>query len=235
MKTAEELLNEANELIRSFSSVAEREGTSTNWKALQGQIKTMLEEQHLHIYGSQPGLVVEEKNPMQVAPLTEGLTDDPSDPDLGRGVDSEKTGQHKKYLVLSEEDRLKGFVRPYCDAYIHAGRKITGTLRSLTEEELSRYGKYDYVMFEEYENGGGMYISKSDYDLVRVVDGITYVGGCGKTTTMSRAIAETYAAKPTFYGSTYCTTCGKHKPVGEKGEFIWEKQRFGEEDRRVGS
>src|SRR6185312_12812982 len=44
---------------------------------------------------------------------------------------------------------------------------------------------------------------------------------CGSTTTMSREIAETYAAQPTHYGSTYCCACRKHRPVGADGEFYW--------------
>lgn len=44
--------------------------------------------------------------------------------------------------------------------------------------------------------------------------------GCGSITTMSRGLAETYAAKPTFYGATYCTgdECHRHCPVAE---FDW--------------
>lgn len=41
---------------------------------------------------------------------------------------------------------------------------------------------------------------------------------CGAKTSMSRPLAETYATDPTFYGSTYCTTCQKHRPVSE---FTW--------------
>jgi hypothetical protein len=41
---------------------------------------------------------------------------------------------------------------------------------------------------------------------------------CSKVTTMSRPIAETYARDPGFYGATYCTRCGLHRPVVE---FVW--------------
>jgi len=44
---------------------------------------------------------------------------------------------------------------------------------------------------------------------------------CGNITTMSRAIAETYARDPYFYSGTFCTTCRSHFPVGEDGEFVW--------------
>ena len=45
---------------------------------------------------------------------------------------------------------------------------------------------------------------------------------CGAVTTMGRGIAETYARHPGFYGSTYCTTCRMHRPVGQTGEFVWD-------------
>lgn len=44
---------------------------------------------------------------------------------------------------------------------------------------------------------------------------------CGSVTTMSQDIAETYAATPHFYGSTYCVACSMHRPVGPDGEFSW--------------
>lgn len=94
------------------------------------------------------------------------LTTDPNDPRLGRGVD--QTGgrpQQEAYLILSAEERAKGFIRPYREAYRH---------------------------------------------LV-----------CGTETRMSRAIAETYARNPYFYGATYCVECAGHFAVGEQGEFVW--------------
>lgn len=45
---------------------------------------------------------------------------------------------------------------------------------------------------------------------------------CGSTTTMGVAIGETYARKPSFYGSTYCVQCQMHRPVGKDGEFVWD-------------
>ena len=44
---------------------------------------------------------------------------------------------------------------------------------------------------------------------------------CGTVTTMGRAIAETYAANPSFYGGTFCVKCHDHYPVGVDGEFTW--------------
>lgn len=51
-----------------------------------------------------------------------GLTDDPNDPRIVRGsADTEPVPQHETYLVLSEEERAKGFVRPVRRAYVHVG------------------------------------------------------------------------------------------------------------------
>lgn len=44
---------------------------------------------------------------------------------------------------------------------------------------------------------------------------------CNTVTTMSQALAETYAREPQFYGATYCVACKAHRPVGPEGEFVW--------------
>jgi hypothetical protein len=79
-------------------------------------------------------------------------------------VGQKEEGQNECYLVLSEEERAKGFVRPYRDTYIHKT--------------------------------------------------------CGTATTMGKAISETYARDPKFYGATFCVGCNKHLPVSE---FLWDK------------
>jgi hypothetical protein len=88
-------------------------------------------------------------------------------------------GQQKGYVILSDEERRRGFVRPVRRFYVHVGPPPA------TEEKL----------------GGN---------------------GCGVQTTMSFSIAETYARDPFFYSGTFCVGCGKHFPVGEDGEFIWD-------------
>jgi len=78
-------------------------------------------------------------------------------------------GQQKGYIVLSDAERAKGFVRPVRDTYKH-----------LT---------------------------------------------CGRTTTMGRKLAETYARDPEFYSGTFCCTCSKHFPLDE---FVWmDGERLG--------
>jgi hypothetical protein len=74
-------------------------------------------------------------------------------------------GQQKDYVVLSAEERARGFVRPVRRTYVHEK--------------------------------------------------------CGVATTMSHAIAETYARDPYFHSGTFCCGCGKHFPVGDDGEFVW--------------
>jgi hypothetical protein len=46
---------------------------------------------------------------------------------------------------------------------------------------------------------------------------------CGGLTRMPAACAETYAAQPEYYGSTFCCTCRGYFPVGENGEFVWDE------------
>jgi hypothetical protein len=145
-----------------------------------------------------------------------GITDDHNDPDLKSiGPD----GQQDKYLVLSDAERAKGFVRPVRRTYEHVGPPgPKRRLRDLTAEEHERYDSYGYVGFEEYpEDSGpvlGRFWTQAQLDKVGK--------GCGARTTMGQAIAETYARDPQFYGGTYCAICGTHFPVGEQGEFVWE-------------
>lgn len=47
------------------------------------------------------------------------LVTDPSDPRLGHGADEKPGPQNEAYLILSEEERKKGFVRPVRTKYIH--------------------------------------------------------------------------------------------------------------------
>lgn len=154
-----------------------------------------------------------------------GMTTDPTDPRLGRGVDTEPVPQHEVYLVLSEEERAKGFVRPYRDAYIHVGPQGPRyELRDLTPEQTERYADCDYVKFEPYPESESPKTGRFwTLDQLAAAE----KGACGTTTTMGRALSETYARQPDFYGATYCVSCSKHLPVGE---FVWAA-----DGERVGS
>lgn len=151
------------------------------------------------------------------------LTTDPNDPRLGHGADDTPRPQNETYLVLSEEERAKGFVRPLRNSYVHVGPPGPDhPLRDLTDEETERFSQYGYVKFEPYPDGGsvtGNFWTQARLDAVGK--------GCRALTRMGSALAETYARDPKFYGSTYCVTCQMHRPVAE---FVWDGT-----DERVGS
>lgn len=84
---------------------------------------------------------------------------------FGEHTKLKPNGQQEDYLVLTAEERAKGFVEPVRRSYVHVK--------------------------------------------------------CGSITTMSQALAETYARCPDFYGGTFCCNCGGHFPVGASGEFVW--------------
>ena len=139
-------------------------------------------------------------------------------------------GQQKSYLVLSDEERAKGFVRPVRASYRHVGAPPPRyPLRDLTEEELTKHARFQYVKYEAYPEPNpdgssivGRYWTQAQLDAVNK--------GCGTVTTLGSAIAETYARNPSFYGGTFCCGCGKHLPVGASGEFVWVGT-----DERVGT
>lgn len=142
-------------------------------------------------------------------------TTDPNDPRLGHGSDTEPGPQKEVYLVLSEEERAKGFVRPVRRAYKHVGPAAPKyALLDLTDEQKERYSKYGYVKFEAYPESEspvlGRYYTQQQLDEIGK--------DCGAVTIMAPDIAETYARDPGFYGATYCMQCRMHKPVGE---FVW--------------
>lgn len=160
------------------------------------------------------------------------LTTDPQDPRLTHGVDETPGGMAPVYLVLSEEERAKGFKRPVLRSYKHVG--IPGPrwpLRDLTEAEHERYDRFGYVKYEAYpaddHPATGRYWTQADLDKVGK--------GCGTVTTMGQAIAETYARQPSFYGATYCCGCRRHLRVGAHGEFIWVDQHGRDTEERVGT
>lgn len=168
------------------------------------------------------------------------LTTDKNDPRLNQTKDN---GQNEAYIVLTEEELAKGFVRPVRTTYVHVGTKTPdvseqGKLFTLDElhannpkeydeERIKKFRDWGYVAYIEYSDeyrqkndkgaAVGTFIFQKDLDAINSKQ--KYSGGCGTVTTMHRSIAETYARDPKFYGATFCCGCGKHLPVEE---FIWD-------------
>lgn len=134
-------------------------------------------------------------------------------------------GQHIDHWVMCPGEIIKaGFKRPVRLSYVHVGRRGPRfPLRDLTDEERTlfvRAGEPDpYVKMEPYPEGfkGS---SRGRFWTQKQLDSIGK--GCGTVTRMPQAIAETYAAEPGYYGSTFCCGCGDYFPVGADGEFVWD-------------
>lgn len=109
------------------------------------------------------------------------ITTDPEDPRL---QSTNSKGLQEAYLVLTQKERDRGFVRPLRKTYIH-----------------------------HYMKDG------SPVPVVLPNKNLPLLLGCGAATTMATAIAETYAANPSYYAATYCAGCRTHRPVGE---FHWD-------------
>lgn len=76
---------------------------------------------------------------VKVAPLSPTRhTTDPADPRLGRGVDETPRPQNEAYLVLSEAERAKGFLRPVRDTYKHVTCGATTTMGAAIAETYAR-------------------------------------------------------------------------------------------------
>ena len=67
-----------------------------------------------------------------------GLTTDPNDPRLGHGVDTDPIPQHEVYLVLPEEERAKGFVRPFRNTYVHKACGVETRMGDALSETYAR-------------------------------------------------------------------------------------------------
>ncbi len=146
-----------------------------------------------------------------------GTATDRDDPGLHSTCEN---GQQEKYLVLSAEERSRGFIRPVRRTYTHVGIRPKYPVRDMFPDEKERYADENYTKWEEYP--------KSEYPAIgRYWTDAELQSGCNSSTIMGQTIAETYARSPKFYGATFCMRCGKHLPVGE---FVWEGT-----DERVGS
>jgi hypothetical protein len=70
--------------------------------------------------------------------MSDHLTTDPADPRLTHGADTEPVEQADAYLVLSEEECAKGFVRPLRHSYRHAACDTITTMGERLSETYAR-------------------------------------------------------------------------------------------------
>lgn len=157
------------------------------------------------------------------------LTTDKNDLKLNK---KKPDGQHEAYLVLPDEERAKGFIRPVRKSYVHVGKQIDESkiipidLYFLDNDQYSEERKRQFK--EDFKYVGYMPYRESESPILgRFITQNDLEEGCYGVTTMSTELAETYAREPKFYGATFCAVCRKHLPVEE---FIWQGT-----NERVGS
>lgn len=69
-------------------------------------------------------------------------TTDKNNPNLGKGIDENPIPQHDVYLILSDEERAKGFVRPVRKSYIHTKCGVVTTMDLPLAETYARDPKF---------------------------------------------------------------------------------------------
>jgi hypothetical protein len=72
------------------------------------------------------------------------ITDDPKHPDINK-LENDGTGMNKAYIVLSEAERAKGFIRPVRTSYTHLACRVNTSMGMALAETWARdiyfYGK----------------------------------------------------------------------------------------------
>ena len=65
-------------------------------------------------------------------------TTDKNNPDLKYGIDDKPVNQNKTYLVLSEEELSKGYIKPYRESYKHLN---CGAITTMGEKIAATYAR----------------------------------------------------------------------------------------------
>lgn len=99
-----------------------------------------------------------------------GITSDRNDPRLSYGTDTEPVKQAEAYLVLTEKERKKGWVRPFRDSYIHqyvdlvTGRQGgCGVVTYMGREIAETYAKDPQFYGATYCMGCRMHLPVSEF------------------------------------------------------------------------
>ncbi|HZR02403.1 MAG TPA: hypothetical protein VFA81_04420 [Burkholderiales bacterium] len=171
------------------------------------------------------------------------LTDGRPVPDDRSHTKIRADGQQEGYVVLTPEERAKGFVKPVRRSYLHVGASpLPAGTRDLTPEDLKRYGwaadEPPFIKYVEFPPGSkslGRFFTKEEVERAGK--------RCGAVTTMALSIAETYARNPRFYSGTFCCRCGAHfdlkeftwepdgEPMGPSLQEAWHQERAAKEEQ----
>lgn len=176
---------------------------------------------HLLMKKAREGRVIIEANKPPPPPVdrTQRCMTDGSPETADHREINPNTGMQKGYVVLSDEERAKGFVRPMRLSYRHVGRAICGII---TPVDPNRLGGEQYVCMSKPGHAGTYHhanvVTLPQPDAARLSERGRTVA-CGTSTQMGQKIAETYALDPKFYSGTFCCECKEHFPVEE---FIWD-------------
>lgn len=97
------------------------------------------------------------------------LTDDPQDPGLTHGADSEPAPQADAYLVLSEAERAKGFVRPVRRTYVHKRgisqqKPACGVATTMSTPLAETYARDPEFYGATYCTGCQMHLPVNEFD-----------------------------------------------------------------------
>jgi hypothetical protein len=148
-KSSEELMlfsdqiEELKSVIRSAISIAERRGLDTNWEAFENKARAVLTGEN-PVTAKTFRVPRDEPSPqLPPAPLSSSITDDPKDPRIKPYTGPEEPGpQNEAYLVLSVEERAKGFIRPVRRTYKHEKCGAVTTMGQALAETYARNPKF---------------------------------------------------------------------------------------------
>lgn len=91
-------------------------------------------------------------------------TTDRDDPRLTHGVDDAPVEQAAAYLVLSDEERAKGFVRPVRQAYVHAeGEDPCDVMTTMSMPIAETYARLPTFYGATYCAGCRMHLAVSEF------------------------------------------------------------------------
>lgn len=89
------------------------------------------------------------------------LTDNPDDPRLGYGVDDRPGPQQDAYLVLSDTEKAKGYIRPIRATYIH---RACGQATTMSPGLAETYAREPQFYGSTYCTGCRMHLAIHEFE-----------------------------------------------------------------------